>query len=808
MLQVFKKPRDRVGSAAREGDALVIETTRGSMRIEPKTKSAVRIRYAPLHVLRDDPEKPWRITGTQKHVFTDRKGIGILEDGGFADWQWSETEDAIVLETEAVRLYISRSDAAIQYEKPDGTILLKERAVDPRDLEAFTSYRLAQDAEAVVEEVQTADGVKKVVRDAEKTPDQELYHTRLHLNFQPDEHIYGLGQAEEGLLDLRGSTQYVHQANRKIAVPFFLSTKGYGLLSGTGGTAIFEDTQYGSYFYTEADPEMDYYFLQGDTFDDVIRSYRYLTGAAVMLPAWAYGFMQSQERYETAAEMLEMMAEYRRRKLGLDLLVLDWQSWEDGLWGQKTFDLTRFPDLQGLTDQLHKGHVQMMVSIWPNMHESTDNYKEFKEAGLLFPSDTIYDAFDPEARALYWKQAQEGIFDYGVDAWWCDSSEPYGPEWGHRERPEAARQYDEYVEASSLHMPADLINAYGLVHAQGIYEGQRGTGSGKRVTNLTRSGFTGQQRYGTILWSGDTEATWATFRKQIPAGLNFCASGLPYWTLDIGAFFVKRGMPWYWTGDYEDGMDDKGYQELYTRWFQYGAFLPIFRAHGTDVRREMWAVTEPAFYEALVKVNQLRYQLLPYIYSTAGHVWKDGDTILRMLAFDFPQDETACQIKDQYLFGPALMVCPVTEPMYYDKDSTPIDMPKLRKVYLPEGQTWIDFYTGNEYAGGEWIQVAAPIDRIPLFVKAGSIIPMCDGAEYAGEALSGPIKLVVFPGDDAVLDYYEDAQDGYEYENGAYSIRHITWDDVEQKLTVGDPESPAGWQPEAHEFIPEVREIQ
>ena len=252
-------------------------------------------------------------------------------------------------------------------------------------------------------------------------------------------------------------------------------------------------------------------------------------------------------------------------------------------------------------------------------------------------------------------------------------------------------------------------------------------------------------------------------------------------------------------------MDDKGFQELYTRWFQYGAFLPIFRAHGTDVRREMWAVTEPAFYEALVKVNQLRYQLLPYIYSMAGHVWKDGDTIFRMLAFDFPQDDTACRIKDQFLFGPSLMVCPVTEPMYYEKESTPIERPKIRKVYLPEGETWIDWYTGTSYADGAWITVYAPIDRIPLFVKAGSIIPMAEKGEYAAESLNGPIQLVVFPGKDAVLDYYEDEQDGYGYENGAYSLRHITWNEAEQKLNIGDAVSPAGWQPEDHDFITVIK---
>lgn len=783
MLEVYKKPKDRIVSFERRGDILHIATERGMLRIEPKSAKIMRVRY------------------TRRDDFADGIGIGIIRNDPFAHWSLEETADSILLKTNQLTLSVSKSDAAVRYMRPDGALLLQEREKDPREVEAFNAYKLADDAQAVTEEIRTADGVKKVVREAERVFDKELYHTRLHLAFRKDEHLYGLGQAEEGVLDLRGTTQYIHQANRKIAVPFLLSTCGYGLLLATGSTSIFEDTQYGSYLYTEADPEMDYYFIAGDRFDDLIHGYRYLSGKAVMLPAWAYGFMQSQERYETQQEMLDIAAEYRRRGLGLDLLVLDWWSWEGNLWGQKTFDKARFPDVRALTDKLHEQDIRMMVSIWPNLSTDCDNYREFKEKKMLLPAAEVYDAFSEEARRVYWRQAEEGIFSHGTDAWWCDSSEPFTPEWSRKERPEPGEQYREFVQQSSTHMPAEKTNAYGLVHAQGIYEGQRGSGSDKRVVNLTRNGYTGSQRYGTILWSGDTEATWDTFRRQIPAGLNLCAAGIPYWTLDIGAFFVKRGMPWFWTGDYEDGMDDLGYQELFTRWFQYGAFLPIFRSHGTDVRREMWAVTHPEFYDALVSVNRLRYQLLPYIYSCAASVWLNDDTIMRLLAFDFPKDHRACTVRDQFLFGHSLMVCPVTEPMYFEVGSRPVQKEKTREVYLPEGCGWYDFYTGERFEGGRTITVSAPIDKIPLFVKAGSILPVTQPAICAKDALAGDIVLKVYPGADASFTLYEDAGDGYAHEDGAYTLTTFTWNEAEKKKSCEPSVTPAAWRDEPQRSI-------
>ena len=635
-----------------------------------------------------------------------------------------------------------------------------------------------------VEKIKTPDGTKEVVREAAKLQDGTLYHTRLFLEWQEQEALYGLGQNEEGITNLRGQTVYVHQANRKIAVPMLVSSLGYGILMDTYSPMIFQDTAFGSYLYTEADEEMDYYFMNGGSMEEVIREYRQLTGKASLLPKWAYGYIQSQERYETADEILRVAQEYRRREIGLDGIVLDWCSWEDNLWGQKTFDRARFENPAQMIEKLHELNVHFMISIWPNMDEKSDNYKEFREQGLLLPGSSIYNALTEQGRKLYWRQLEEGLFCHGVDAWWCDNSEPFTPEWNHVNQVEPSRMYEEYCATAAMHLPASLGNAYALYHAQAVYEGQRATGEEKRVVNLTRSGYTGQQRYGTILWSGDIAASWDTLRRQIAAGLSFCASGLPYWTVDIGAFFVKEGGLWYWKGDYEDTTKDMGYRELFVRWYQWACFLPVFRGHGTDCHRELWQFGEEGepFYEALVQTNRLRYELMPYIYSLAGMVWLKDASMIKLLAFDFPEDSTAREIKDQYLFGSSLMVCPVTQPMYYAKASRVLEeAPKLRTVYLPEGTGWYDYWSHDYYEGGQWIDIEAPLERIPLFVKEGSVIPRTVPAQSTAE-MTEMLMLDIYAGADGEFVLYEDGGDGYEYEKGEYRSFTFIWKEHIKRL--------------------------
>ena len=802
MLEARKKKSSRIEMVRRIGNSLILYSKRGMHRLQMLSERTVRITY------------------TERNHFSERKKEGVLAEGDYAGWDYQVGKKEIVVVLPELCIRINSAEGAFSYYSGEGSdcrLLLKEREHESRILERFQSYRL--ETAGKIEEVETPDGVKKVVRDAVRTPDGELYHTRLHLNWQEGEALYGLGQQEEGLLNLRGQTVYVHQANRKIAVPMLVSSLGYGILVDTYSPMIFCDTVYGSYLYTEADEEMDFYFMNGSGMDGVVREYRHLTGKAAMLPKWAFGYLQSQERYETQEEVCRVAAEFRARKIGLDGIILDWMSWEDGMWGQKSFDTVRFPEPDAMTGNLHEMNVHFMISIWPNMDPKCENAREMREAGALLPACDVYDALTEEGRQLYWEQVNRGLYCHGIDAWWCDSSEPFTPEWNHRERVEPGKMYEEYIAAAGDHLPARAMNAFPLYHARALYEGQRGQdarrmaacaekdcpaaersasevrekdrfaveqcASGvreKRVFNLTRSAYTGQQRYGTVLWSGDTEAKWETLRKQIAAGLSFCASGLPYWTADIGAFFVKQGDFWYWDGDYDNTTEDPGYLELYTRWYQWGAFLPIFRGHGTDCRREPWAFQggDGRFYQAILRANRLRYELMPYIYSTAGRVWLEDGSMIRMLAFRYPREPEALGCKDQYLFGDSLMVCPVTEPMYYGRGGQHLGLPAVRRVYLPEADDWFDYWTGTVYQGGQWIEADAPIGRIPLFVRAGSILPVQEAAEST--ASPRQITFRVYAGKDATLRLYEDDGDGYGYEAGAYTIRTFTWSEKEQTL--------------------------
>ncbi|MDF2905238.1 MAG: glycoside hydrolase family 31 [Herbinix sp.] len=772
MLAVNKRPDSKIIRVDRIQDALMLCSEQGMIKLEPKSSEIIRV----LYTLRDK--------------FSDHEKPGIIATDTYSDWHYDETEREIRLHTSMLTLKVNKATASIKYFDGNGKLLLKERDFESKNLEEFDSYKTITDENSTIVRVVTPDGIKEVVKDAAKVFDQKLYKTRLYLEWQEEEALYGLGQHEEGYLNLRGTTAYLHQANKKIAIPFLVSSLGYGILVDTYSPMIFNDTNFGSYLYTEADYEMDFYFINGSNLDGVVRCYRYLTGKAVMLPKWAFGFVQSQERYETAKELNDVVKEYRQRNIGLDCIVLDWCSWVGDLWGQKTFDQARFADPTAMMEELHENHANLMVSIWPNMSKDCDNYKEFEEKKLLLQASSIYDPYTREGRDLYWKQTKEGLFNHGIDAWWCDSSEPFTPEWNHLGTPEAITMYQEFFDTSSQYIPAQLTNSYGLYHARTIYEGQRGVTSEKRVVNLTRNGYTGQQRYGTILWSGDISANWITMKRQITAGLNFCVSGIPYWTLDIGAFFVKKGIQWFWDGDYEKGYDDLGYRELFTRWFQYGCFLPVFRSHGTDFRRELKYFGDQGdlFYDALIKVNHLRYQLMPYIYSIAARVWKDDYTMLRMLAFDFAEDARARVIDDQFLFGSSLMVCPVTTPMYYEKDSLQMEgTTKAREVYLPKGTGWYDFWTNQYYEGGQTILAKAPIDIIPLYVKAGSILPMTQFMNYVDEIPEAPIEVRIYTGKDTEFELYEDEGNSYRYEEGAYVITKFEWSENDQKLHRNDP---------------------
>ena len=800
MLYCEPYPILKIADVKREGDFLTLKLAQGIQRIIPVSDRSIRVIYTKDDTINEE---------------TIKNKPGIIDLEPYSDWTFEESDKEVVIKLPKLKIVIKKEGASYKYYDEEGNLLLKERRARSKELDTVPVYAISE-KDIQKEYIDTADGRKEVVRKADKIKIRDAYRTRLSFEFDDNEAIYGLGQHEEGYHSLRGKRIFLNQGNRKIAIPMFISTKGYGILVNTYSPSIFNDAEDGTYFYTEADSEMDFFFLNGsdEKMDGVIRQYRKITGKAVMLPKWAYGYIQSQERYETSDEILSISKEYRDRNIGLDCIVLDWCSWKDGQWGQKSFDPERFPDPDAMTSELHKDNVHFMISIWPNVNEGTDNYNEFKDAGELLPGINIYNALSKKARDIYWKQAYEGLFSHGIDAWWCDNSEPIAPEWNYAVKPESSKIYDEYCNQLPMHIPAEMTNSFGLYHAMGIYEGQRGQYAKKdqdieekRVINLTRSGYIGQQRFGTILWSGDISASWDTFKRQIAAGLHFSVSGLPYWTTDIGAFFVKNGLSWFWNGEYDLGPKDPAYCELFTRWYQWGAFLPIFRGHGTDFRRELWqfildkdpsqdadGLKAASFYDALVRANHMRYELMPYIYSLAGAVWHDDDVIIRPLSFEFTEDKKTWDIMDQYMFGKNMMVCPVTKPMYFDHDedgncisisTNNIDASEsfIRKVYLPEGCNWYNYNTGDKYEGGQYIKVEALLDTIPVFVKEGTIIPVT-AFERSTQEQTGDITLHIFGGADAFFSLYEDEGDGYGYEKGDYTITKIEYIDSQNKVLV------------------------
>lgn len=762
MLYAQKPPSREIKRAERRSDGLWLFSDYGTHRISPKNEKTVRISL------------------TREDAFSDMLRPGIVVKDVMDDWSFEESTEEVVLKTSKLRISIDRKTASFKYYNTDGKLIFSEADSDAKTLERFKKFRMIS---AHTDKVETPDGVKDVVREAQRVEDGFSYHAMLNFKLSNGEAIYGLGQHEEGFGSLRGQTVYLHQANRKIAVPMMISTLGYGILNDCYSPVIFNDTQYGTYLYSEAVPELEYFFMYGEDMHGVVAQYRFLSGKAAMLPRWAFGYIQSQEKYDDQKDIETVLEGYRFRGIGLDCIVQDWCSWEDGKWGQKSFDFSRYPDPSGMIKKLHDSHVRFMISVWANSDAGCENHSEFESAGLFLPSQNIYNALDEEGRTMYWKQLERGLFKYGVDAWWCDNSEPITPEWQTEERPEPSRMYSDYVNATSDCMPVEQTNAFGFYHALGVYEGQRSSGSDKRVCNLTRSAYTGGQRLGTVLWSGDVAATWDTLRSQIAAGLNFCASGLPYWTTDIGAFFVKRGSNWFWRGDFEDTVKDLGYREFFVRWFQWGAFLPVFRGHGTDCRRELWNFenADIAFYDALIKINRIRYELMPYIYSSAGNCFLGDGSMMTSLAFDWPEDETAKEITDQYMFGPSLMVCPVTEPMYYLPDSEKINRPKTRMVYLPEGG-WYDFWTNEHLIGGRFIEASATIDIIPVFVKEGAVIPCAEFAQSTDEQTED-LTVCVYSGCDGEFTLYEDSFDGYGYERGEYILTDLKWNDAKKELT-------------------------
>ena len=619
---------------------------------------------------------------------------------------------------------------------------------------------------------------------------EEIPGYRFYLSFDlpKEEPIYGLGQYGLGTLDRREAPVYLYQMNNFAPVPFFVSPKGWGALVDSGSFGSFTRDIFGTTYYADSVNMGDWYFVAGDKIDDAIAGYRTLTGAVPMMPKWLFGYTQCKEHYHTQEELLNVLREYRRRRVPLDHIVQDWNYWPDGTWSDKSFDLSRYPDPTAMCDEIHRSHAHIMISVWPNTRGG-DSFRElFQKNQLLTDDGTFggggcYNVFDEGACETYWRQLDR-IRLHGFDAWWCDASEPFEPSYGgyipaDEHKDIALREYKKWFDSRR-------INVYSLLHCRSVYTRQRRASEQKRVVNLTRSGYAGQQRYSGIVWSGDIGGSWDEMRKQIAEGLNFCASGLPYWTLDIGGFWAAHGGGTFNSDIPYRSMQDPGYRELYTRWLQFGCFLPVFRSHGTQFPREIWQFGEEGtpFYEAIRKFIELRYTLLPYIYSTAWQVSKNSQTFIRLLAYDFPEDKKALKETSTYLFGKSILVSPVDRPQYYEGADVPLKGPRSKAVYLPAGADWYDFWTGEKFSGGRTVTVDTPIDSMPLFVKAGSVLPTAPVMQYVDEIPDAPYTLTVYPGADASFTLYEDAGDGYDYEKGAYAEYDLNWNDAASTLTV------------------------
>ncbi|MGB4415856.1 MAG: TIM-barrel domain-containing protein [Paludibacter sp.] len=681
-----------------------------------------------------------------------KESISVIRKQGDSTMKLRETPEEFVLNAPNVKIIINKKSGVIRFSDIRNKIILTELPTN----QLFVP----------VTDI-NGDGFK----------------VKQQFRFVENEGIYGLGQDQRGIVNFRNQTVLLKQRNMYVANPFLLSSKGYGLLWDNYSVTTFADDKNGASFESEMGDCIDYYFVYGGSADGTIAAYRELTGTAPMYGKWAFGLWQCRERYQSQDEITGVVEKYRELKVPLDNIVQDWRYWgmEEDVWNATEFGNPAFPDPKGMIDKIHNNHAHIMISVWPSFGGNTAIYKELDKENLLlnfktWPSSEklkVYDAFNPKARDIYWKHINKNLFSIGMDAWWLDATEP---EQGDRQGKIDSTQ-------TALGSFKRFANAFPLETNRGIYENQRKTSSDKRVFILTRSAFTGQQRYGASTWSGDIDGNWEVFHNQIAAGVNFSLSGIPYWTTDIGGFWVRPEL-------YPKGVTDTAYQELYVRWFQFGAFSPLFRSHGTNTPREIYQFGEKGYwaYDVQEKYINLRYRLLPYIYSQSWRVTSEGASMMRGLVMDFPADTTALNIANQYMFGPSLMVTPVTEPQYTTRDGqfgkSDFNVIKSTSVYLPAGYDWFDFWTGEKYAGGKQISKQTPIDILPLFVKAGSIIPLGQTMQYATEKKDDLLELRVYTGADADFVLYEDENDNYNYEKGVYSLIPIHWDEKAKTLTI------------------------
>lgn len=593
-----------------------------------------------------------------------------------------------------------------------------------------------------------------------------------------DEQIYGLGQIQNGDLNQRGKSIHLEQDNMKVCIPYFQSSKNYGLFWDNYSPTTFADNSNGTSFQSTG-TEIDYYVLAGDNSGDVLNLMRQLTGKSPMPTLWNFGLYQSKERYVSSAEVRDVLKRYREMGVPLDCMVQDWQYWgtDNNNWNALAFENPTYSDGEQMIADVHAQNAKLMISIWANFGPNTQPYKELNALGRLIPVGKggsypggyyvwPYDVYDENARSIYWKYLYNGLVSKGVDAYWMDSTEP---DYFNNLQSDL-----DYVSGCGQTWRS-LRNAFPIAHISGAHDNHRAAEaegdvhlSGKRVSILTRSAFAGQQRYGANTWSGDVTSSWQNFANQIPAACNFSACGIPYWNSDIGGFF---------TGSF-GGVGDPAWRRLYMRWAQFGTFTPMMRFHGTNTPREIYQFGSAndgiGDFDQLLKYIKIRYRMLPYLYSTAWQVSSQNKTFMQALAIAFNEDQNGYNVKDEYMFGDAFLVAPVIQ-----------DAATSREVYLPANHKWIDFWTGESYEGGQVITKKAPTDIMPLYVKAGSIMPWGPDVQYSTEKNWDNLEIRVYPGADGTFTLYEDENDNYNYEKGKYSEIPFAWDEESQTLTIG-----------------------
>ncbi len=716
-------------------------------------------------------------------IFT-KESLSVIKKPETTEFAINQQGDIISLKTDKMKVEVNVKSGKISYSTLEGEQVLSEK----KSGATFTDFNDAG---------------------------SNTYTVTQSFTLENDEAIYGLGQQQRGKLSLRNTKLSMVQGNTDDYVPFLVSTKGYGLFWDNYSPTVFEDILESTSFKSDVGDCIDYYFMLGDNIDGSIACMRELTGQAPMFPLWTFGYWQSKERYKSQDEVVSVVKKYRELDVPLDGIIQDWQYWGNNyLWNAMEFLNVDYSNPKKMIDDIHNMNAHMIISIWNSFGPQTKQYRDLEKIGALmdfhtwpqsgsekwppnrdYPSGVrVYDPYNPVALDIYWKYLNAGVFSLGMDGWWMDSSEPDHLDF-------KPSDFDNKTYLGSFRK---VRNAFPLMTVGGLSQHQRSTTSDKRVFILTRSAFAGQQRYGANTWSGDVNSSWQSLRNQIPAGLNFSMSAIPYWNTDIGGFFASV-----YNRGWSEGAKNPSFQELYVRWLQFGAFTPMMRSHGTDIPREIYNFGEKGepIFDAIAKTINLRYSLLPYIYSTAWAVTNKQSTIMRALVMDF-KDKNVLDMNNEYLFGKSILVAPVVHAQYtpetilktntetgWDKkdansenksQSINFTEAKSTKVYLPEGTSWYDFWANEKINGGKEIVKETTIDEIPLFIKSGSIIPFGPQVQYATEKKWDSLEIRVYPGANGEFILYEDENDNYNYEKGTYSTITFSWNDAKKTLNIGD----------------------